>query len=42
MSKKYLLITTILFIFVFILLLEYFSKGSNQELVEETAAYIAI
>jgi VIT1/CCC1 family predicted Fe2+/Mn2+ transporter len=41
-SKKYLLITAVLFVFVFALSLGYFSKGSNQELVGATAAYAAV
>ena len=41
-SKKYLLVTTVLFVLIFALSLGYLSKGSNQELVGATAAYAAV
>jgi uncharacterized membrane protein YczE len=41
-SKKWLVISTVLFVFVFAILLGLFSKGSNHELIAATAAYAAV
>jgi hypothetical protein len=41
-SKRYLLVTAVIFVLTFALSLGYFSKGSNQELVGATAAYAAV
>lgn len=41
-SKRYLLRTTVLFVLLFALSLDYFSKGSDRDLIAATAAYAAI
>jgi len=41
-SKRYLLVTAVIFVLTFALSLGYFSKGSNHVLVGATAAYAAV